>query len=55
MFAALAFVDFLIALVLRLAKVDTGSFDLLYLGLALLSLHFVWAVAIPYRRSQPPQ
>jgi hypothetical protein len=51
MFAALAFLDFLVGFILRKAQVDTGDFDLLYLGLALLSLHFVWTVAIPYRRS----
>jgi hypothetical protein len=55
MFAALAVLDFVIALVLRLTKTDTGDFDLLYLGLALLSLHFVWSVAVPYRRNRPPQ
>jgi hypothetical protein len=55
MFAALAVLDFIIGAILRATKTDTGDFDLLYLGLALLSLHFVWTVAIPYRRSQPPQ
>ena len=54
MFALLAFVDFLVGLILRLVKTDTGDFDLLYLGLALLAFHFVWTVALPYPSRRPP-
>jgi hypothetical protein len=55
MFAALAVLDFIIGAILRATQTDTGDFDLLYIGLALFALHFVWSVAVPYRRNHPPQ
>lgn len=53
MLAVLAAVAFLLALIFKVATVDTGDFDaiaLIALGLMLLSLHFVWPVTIWHTR-----
>lgn len=55
MLALLAAVAFLLGLIFKVAGVDSGDFDvtaLIALGLCLLSLHFVWPVAV-WRRTPP--
>lgn len=58
MLAILAAVAFLLALIFRVASVDTGDFDsiaIIALGLMLLSLHFVYPVTVwQTRRSDRP-
>lgn len=51
MMAIAAALTFLIGFILSLLGVSTGRFSLLYLGLALLALHFVVGDRLWSRRS----
>jgi hypothetical protein len=49
MLALLAFVSFLVALILEVTH-SAINFPFVTLGLALLALHFVYTVTIPWKR-----
>jgi hypothetical protein len=50
MIAVFAAIVFALAFLLQLFGTDTGKVSLLFLGLFLLALHFVWSPGVPWRR-----
>jgi hypothetical protein len=50
MFALAAVITFILAFILALLGQDTGNVNLLYLGLAFISLHLLTGYAVPWGR-----
>lgn len=50
MLAILAAIVFALGFLLQLFDASTGKISLLFLGLFLLALSFIWSPAMPWRR-----